>query len=55
MIIEKNGKNYTVKENAKSWTLCIAIGVVSVSYKVSKTDCPTFDDLKSFAKSDSAF
>ncbi len=48
MVIEKNGIVYSVKENEKSWTLSASIGGVSISYKVSKNDCPDFDSLKIF-------
>lgn len=48
MKIEKNGVVYSVKENEKSWTLSADLGGVSVSYKVSKDDCPDFDSLKVF-------
>ena len=42
MKIEKNGVIYSVKENDKSWTLSADLVGVSVSYKVSKLDCPDF-------------
>lgn len=55
MTIEKNGKTYIVKENAKSWTLSINVGSIPVSYNVKKTDCPTFDALKEFVAESGAF
>ena len=48
MIIEKNGIFYSVKENENSWSLSASIGGVSVSYKVSKNDCPDFESLQKF-------
>lgn len=48
MKIEKNGVTYSVKENEKSWTLSADIGGVSVSYNVSKNDCPDINSLKAF-------
>lgn len=55
MIIEKNDKLYNVTEYTKSWTLSINIGGVPVNYKVSKTDCPTWDELKVFVEENSIF
>ncbi len=55
MTIEKNGAVYSVKENFKSWTLLKAMGRVSVSYNISKTDCPTLDALKAHVAENSVF
>ena len=55
MIIEKNGKAYIVKENNASWTLSTAEGIVSISYKVPKDDCPTFDALKAYVMESNLF
>jgi hypothetical protein len=55
MTIEKNGKNYFVKENTKSWTLSITIGCVPVSYNISKADCPTLESLKAFVAENTLF
>lgn len=53
MIIEKNGLIYNVKETASAWMLEMTIDDVNVTYKVSKTDFPTFETLKKFvAESD---
>lgn len=48
MIIEKNGKIYTAKENKTSWTVSTAAGRVDITYNVPKADCPTFDTLKAY-------
>lgn len=55
MIVEKNGKIYTVRENPKSWTVKIDIENVSVSYNVSKDDCKTFDELQGFISGSDLF
>lgn len=55
MTIEKNGIVYLVKENFKSWTLFRTIGSVPITYKVSKTDCPTLETLKEFVAENSVF
>lgn len=55
MAIEKNGIVYLVKENFKSWTLSKTIGRVSVSYNVSKTDCPDFEALKAYVSENTVF
>lgn len=55
MTIEKNGIVYLVKGNLKSWTLSKTIGSVSISYNVSKIDCPDFETLKQFVAENSVF
>ena len=55
MTIEKNGKQYAVRENKASWTISNAIGRVSVAYNVSKKDYPTFDELKAFVETNELF
>ena len=50
MKIEKNGREYPVKEKATEWEIFFQIGSVTTSYKVKKSDCPTFDDLISFVE-----
>lgn len=55
MTIEKNGIIYWVKENSKSWTLSKTIGSVPITYKISKTDCPTLENLKQFVVENTAF
>jgi hypothetical protein len=48
MKIEKNGCVYDVTEKKSVWELTSNTGKVSVAYQVSKTDCPTLEDLKEF-------
>lgn len=55
MNIEKNGRNYTAKENKTSWTVSTTIGRVDVSYNVPKADCPTFDALKAYVAASDLF
>lgn len=56
MTIEKNGKTYKVVENAKSWTVSILSDCnVTVAAKISKSDCPTFDDVKTFIAENDLF
>lgn len=56
MTIEKNGKTYKVAENAKSWTVSILSDCnVTATVKISKSDCPTFDDVKAFIAENDLF
>lgn len=55
MIIEKNGKIYTIRENKTSWTISTTIGRVDVSYNVPKSDYPTFDALKAYVVASDLF
>jgi hypothetical protein len=55
MIIEKNGKTYTVRENLKSWSILINYGSIPVTFNVKKTDCASFEELKQFIIENSAF
>ena len=54
MKIEKNGVVYSVNENENSWTLSADLGDVSVSYKVSKSDCPDITSLRAFVMENDA-
>jgi hypothetical protein len=55
MEIEKNGKNYTVRENKASWTLSLKAEQVEVALNVTKKDCPTFESLKTFVAENEVF
>lgn len=55
MIIEKNSKIYTAKENVASWTISTKYGNIEVSYNVPKADCPTFESLKAFVAESKLF
>jgi hypothetical protein len=48
MEIEKNGKIFVVRENKASWTLSTKIEEMKLIVKVTKKDCPTFEELKAF-------
>lgn len=48
MIISKNGKDFTVKENKKSWTVSAESDRVTVSVNVPKDICPTIDALHAY-------
>ena len=53
MFIDKNGKNYEVRENKKSWTVSMSVGIVSISYNIPKEYCQTVAELKEYiAKSE---
>lgn len=55
MTIEKDGKIYAVRENKASWTVSKAAERVTVSAKISKADCPTFESLKAFVAENNIF
>jgi hypothetical protein len=55
MTIEKNGKIYKVTEQSKTWTVSTDKNNVTVSAKITKADCPTFDDLKMFVAENDLF
>lgn len=48
MTIKKNNKLYEVTETERAWSLSTKVGDVFVKYSVSKSDCPTLEDLKNF-------
>ncbi|MEG2001972.1 MAG: hypothetical protein RR107_02600 [Clostridia bacterium] len=48
MIIKKGEKEFDVIETDEMWLVSRDEGRVSVSYKVMKDDCPTFDQLQLF-------
>lgn len=48
MKIEKNGREYPVKEKATEWEIFVQTGSLTTSYRVKKTDCPTFEQLLMF-------
>lgn len=55
MTIEKNNKVYEVTETERVWTLSTKVGGVFVKFNVSKSDCPTLEDLKTFVIENSVF
>ena len=48
MIIEKNGKVYTVTESSTKWTVKSDSGKLSVAFNVSKELCSTADELREY-------
>lgn len=55
MIIEKNGKTYTVTEHRDKWTVSAESGKLSVAFDVSKELCPTADALRVYVNNNSIF
>ena len=51
MIIEKNGKKYSVSEYSAKWVVKSNSGKLSVSYDVSKDLCSTEDELREYIQS----
>ena len=55
MIIEKNGKSYTVTEYRDKWTVKAESGKLSVAYDVSKEICSTADELREYVNNNNLF
>lgn len=55
MVIEKNGKAYTVTEHRDKWTVSAERGKLSVAFDVSKELCPTADALRVYVNNSSIF
>lgn len=55
MIIEKNGKTYTVTECRDKWTVKADSGKLSIAFDVSKELCATADELREYVLSDDLF
>ena len=55
MVIEKNGKAYTVTEYRDKWTVKAESGKLSVAFDVSKELCPTTDALRVYVNNNSIF
>jgi len=51
MIIEKNGKVYTVTEHADKWKVAAESGKLSVAFDISKDLCKTAGDLREYVLS----
>lgn len=45
MFIQKDGKNYAVRESSKKWTVSTEIDKLTVSYDISKDICSTAEEL----------
>lgn len=48
MVIEKNGKAYTVTESRDKWTVKAESGKLSVAFDISKELCFTADELREY-------
>lgn len=55
MVIEKNGKVYTVKESDKKWTVSTESGKLAVSYDVSKELCGSAEQLQEYVMNNDLF
>ena len=55
MVIEKNGKAYTVTEYRDKWTVKAESGKLSVAFDVSKELCHTADALRVYVNNNSIF
>ena len=55
MIVEKNGKIYSVSEHSAKWVVKSNSGKLSVSYDVSKELCSTEDDLREYIQASELF
>ena len=55
MVIEKNGKAYTVTEYRNKWTVKAESDKLSVAFDVSKELCPTADALRVYVNNNSIF
>ena len=55
MVIEKNGKAYTVTESRDKWTVKTESGKLWVAFDVSKELCPTADALRVYVNNNSIF
>ncbi len=51
-VIQKDGREYAVKENAHEWKLERNVGGVQVSYLISKKDAPDVSALERFIMED---
>lgn len=55
MVIEKNGKAYTITEHRDKWTVKAESGKLSVAFDVSKELCSTADALRAYVSNNSIF
>ena len=55
MIIEKNGKIYTVIESKTKWALSTDIEQLTITYDISKNICGSFDSLQNYVLSNDLF
>lgn len=55
MIIEKNGKTYTVTESRDKWKVSADSGKLALSVDVPKEICKTTDDLRNYIMNNNLF
>ena len=55
MIIEKNGKVYTVAESRSKWSVSTDVEQLTITYDVSKDICNSFDELQEYVLSNDIF
>lgn len=55
MIIEKNGKSYTITELSDKWTVKAENGKLSVAFDISKKICATADELQDYVLQNDMF
>ena len=48
MEVVKNGKTYEVTETTQKWSIKNKLGIMSISYDVSKKDCATIEELQRY-------
>ena len=48
MEVVKNGKTYEVTETTQKWNIKNKLGIMSISYDVSKKDCATIEELQKY-------
>ena len=53
MVIEKNGKAYTITESRDKWIVKTESGKLSVAFDVSKELCSTADELREYVSNNS--
>lgn len=54
-IVKKNETTYIIKECKNHWNVSTDGGRLSVSYRVYKDVCPTFEDLKAYIEKENIF
>lgn len=55
MVIEKNGKVYTIAERAESWMVSRKIDALTVEYKIPKDVCKDEVELRAYIERDDLF
>lgn len=55
MLLTKDGKEYTIIERAKSWTVSHKVDKLSVEYNVSKELCKDEEELRTYIEKEKIF